>query len=259
MSTLVFNNQELKVIDHNGRRWFTAASIAKALGYNRADAVSRVYKRNAQEFTCRMVETVSLTVSGNLKRSTRIFSLRGAHLIAMHARKSQTAQAFRVWVLDLLDKEVERLREQVQTPQPTIDDFNNTAWIVRLLPNGTRQAQELPELRENGGNGRYFVSMDKGQVAHAERVGDGAMVCSTSTFADYVRQHGAYITDSVLGDIAMACLHRLNPKEPMQAVSILLHRDPQAFSTTTLHSMNVLIAHELQSSGVKTRLACGRR
>lgn len=35
-------------------------------------------------------------------RTARVFSLRGAHLIAMFARTSK-AQAFRRWVLDILD------------------------------------------------------------------------------------------------------------------------------------------------------------
>lgn len=56
-----------------------------------------------------MTTVVKLTTNGinNSKRQidTRIFSLRGCHLIAMFAR-TKVAQDFRKWVLDILDKEV---------------------------------------------------------------------------------------------------------------------------------------------------------
>jgi hypothetical protein len=51
-----------------------------------------------------MTCTVKLTVQGQA-RETRVFSLRGAHLVAMFSR-TYNAAAFRVWVLDVLDAEV---------------------------------------------------------------------------------------------------------------------------------------------------------
>jgi len=51
-----------------------------------------------------MTETVKLTSSGNLHKEVRIFSLRGAHLIAIFSR-TKVAKEFRNWVLDVLDKE----------------------------------------------------------------------------------------------------------------------------------------------------------
>ena len=51
-----------------------------------------------------MSKTLNLRVLGNLGEITvRIFSLRGAHLVAMFAR-TQKAQSFRVWVLDLIEQ-----------------------------------------------------------------------------------------------------------------------------------------------------------
>ena len=55
-----------------------------------------------------MTEVVKLTTTNNnvnLQTSTRIFSLRGCHLIAMFARTA-IAKEFRKWVLDVLDKEI---------------------------------------------------------------------------------------------------------------------------------------------------------
>lgn len=103
---LSFQGNEFDVVDRCGQPWLKAADIARALGYAREDSVSRLYDRNAEEFTDSMSLTVKLTVkgfgNGNSEKEVRIFSLRGAHLLAMFARTA-VAKAFRKWVLDILD------------------------------------------------------------------------------------------------------------------------------------------------------------
>lgn len=51
-----------------------------------------------------MASVVNLTTR-RVQRENRVFSLRGAHLIAMFTR-TQVAKEFCKWVLDILDKEV---------------------------------------------------------------------------------------------------------------------------------------------------------
>lgn len=105
MKELMFQNQTIRLIDKDGKKWASAADIARALGYARADKVTRIYDRHKAEFSASMtqiVETPTLGVSGNLVTQTRVFSLRGAHLIGMFARTSR-AQEFRRWVLDILE------------------------------------------------------------------------------------------------------------------------------------------------------------
>lgn len=102
MQALTFRDTQFDITDRNGQPWLQGAQIACALGYASEDAVSRIYRRNADEFTPCMTETVKLTVSGNLQKEVRIFSLRGAHLLAMFAR-TEVAKEFRRWVLDVLD------------------------------------------------------------------------------------------------------------------------------------------------------------
>ena len=57
-----------------------------------------------------MTHTLKLRVKGfgdgDGEKEVRIFSLRGAHLLAMFAR-TKVAKAFRKWVLDVLDREVQ--------------------------------------------------------------------------------------------------------------------------------------------------------
>lgn len=102
---LSFQETQFNVVSHNNQIWLTAVEIAKALRYKSDDSVTKIYNRNHEEFSTGMSETVNLTVSGNLTKAVRVFSLRGAHLIAMFAR-TPVAKEFRRWVLDVLDREV---------------------------------------------------------------------------------------------------------------------------------------------------------
>lgn len=110
---LVFNNTPISIINLNNQIWFTSSELAKALNYSNPKSVTTIYNRNSNEFTNKMTEVVNLTTSGNLQKSVRLFSLRGAHLIAMFAN-TEIAREFRKWVLDILDKEVQK-----NTPQPS--------------------------------------------------------------------------------------------------------------------------------------------
>lgn len=116
---LSFNEVNFTPVEQNGQIWLTAPELASALGYSKSDAVGQVYERNKDEFNSSMtttitvksndsVETLNLSVSKkskNLTKTIRIFSLRGAHLIAMFS-KTSIAKQFRKWVLDVLDREV---------------------------------------------------------------------------------------------------------------------------------------------------------
>ncbi len=109
MKELMFQNQPIRLIEKDGKKWASAADIARALGYSRADKVTRIYDKHKAEFsdsmtTLVMVETADPQNGGLLVNKTmaRVFSLRGAHLIAMFAR-TDNAQEFRRWVLDIPD------------------------------------------------------------------------------------------------------------------------------------------------------------
>jgi prophage antirepressor-like protein len=106
---LSFNEVNFSPVEQNGQIWLTAVELAKALGYAKSDAVTQVYERNKDEFNASMTLTLKLRVkgfgNGNSEKESRIFSLRGCHLIAMFS-KTAIAKQFRKWVLDVLDREV---------------------------------------------------------------------------------------------------------------------------------------------------------
>lgn len=111
MTTLAlsFNDVNFSPVQRDGQIWLSSGELATALGYKSADSVSRIFDRNSDEFTNSMTLTVNLTVSNKnnelQQAKTRIFSLRGCHLIAMLSRTA-IAKQFRKWVLDVLDREV---------------------------------------------------------------------------------------------------------------------------------------------------------
>lgn len=103
-TALTFNNVTLTPIILDGL-WIRAAELAHALGYAQENSVSRIYRSNADEFTPEMTQVVEILDGADsaLPTKTRIFSLRGCHLLAMFAR-TPVAKEFRRWVLDVLDK-----------------------------------------------------------------------------------------------------------------------------------------------------------
>lgn len=100
MQALTFQSTQFDVVDRDGQPWLRGRQIDGALGY-KADSVSRIYDRNADEFTDRMTALVELDTAGG-KQQVRIFSLRGAWLLAMLSR-TKVAKEFRAWVLDVLE------------------------------------------------------------------------------------------------------------------------------------------------------------
>ena len=113
MTTLTFQNTTLSVINQNNQTFLTASDLGKALDYSDADrSVRRLYTANADEFTAEMTALIEMPTAGGIQK-VRIFSLRGAHLIAMFAR-TKVAKDFRKWVLDILDREVSQKMKEIQ-------------------------------------------------------------------------------------------------------------------------------------------------
>lgn len=121
---LTFNDVTLTPITHQNSLWIRAAELARALGYCDESKVSRLYRRNAGEFTQDMTQLIEISAEaqngllGSAGRC-RIFSLRGCHLLAMFAR-TPVAKAFRRWVLDVLEKYA---AEQQSRSRPLAEDM----------------------------------------------------------------------------------------------------------------------------------------
>ncbi|MGL6191407.1 MAG: P22AR C-terminal domain-containing protein [Serratia nevei] len=105
-----FHGVNLQPVDNFNGIWLTSSDVAKALGYKSTKSISNLFAQYEDEFSQGMtmvIESVTNGINGSSRRmKVRVFSLRGAHLIAMFAR-TPVAKEFRRWVLDILDREVE--------------------------------------------------------------------------------------------------------------------------------------------------------
>ncbi|HCI4470776.1 TPA: Bro-N domain-containing protein, partial [Klebsiella pneumoniae] len=98
-----FHGVTLNPVENVTGVWLTSADIAKALGYKSTKSISNLFAQYEDEFSQGMtmvIESVTNGINGSTRRmKVRVFSLRGAHLIAMFAR-TPVAKEFRRWVLD---------------------------------------------------------------------------------------------------------------------------------------------------------------
>nr|WP_145556579.1 P22AR C-terminal domain-containing protein [Yersinia canariae] len=122
----------IPVADVNGI-WLTSADVAKALGYKSTKSISNLFAQYEDEFSQGMtmvIESVTNGINGSSRRmKVRVFSLRGAHLIAMFAR-TPVAKEFRRWVLDILDREVSAFPIP-EKRQFTDEELCTLCWLWR--------------------------------------------------------------------------------------------------------------------------------
>ncbi|HBU2362065.1 TPA: hypothetical protein MCT83_005587 [Klebsiella pneumoniae] len=142
-------------MEMGGQVWLTATEVGEALEYADDKAVQRIYSRHADEFTAQMTGVVKLTTPSG-KQESRVFSLRGAHLVAMFARTPK-AKEFRRWVLDILDREV------VHSPiakQFSDDELCSLAWLWRasdIMLTACESVTPLLKVAEHRQAGRFHT------------------------------------------------------------------------------------------------------
>ena len=133
---LCFNDFTFSPVTRDNQPWFKSSEIARALGYKREDFLSKLYRKNADEFTPDMTQVVENRaerrngVPGNLSDGrVRIFSLRGCYALAMFAR-TPVAKAFRRWVLDVIEQYGDRV--PVEQPVTLNDELISAAERAEL-------------------------------------------------------------------------------------------------------------------------------
>lgn len=151
---LTFHNTNFSYMEMAGQVWLTASEIGQALEYADDKAVQRIYSRHSDEFTEKMTGMVKLTTPSGTQDS-RVFSLRGTHLIAMFARTPK-AKEFRRWVLDVLDREV---AQSPITKQFTDQELCDLAWLWRagaVMNEACREVYPLLRVAEHREAGRFY-------------------------------------------------------------------------------------------------------
>lgn len=159
-NALTFQQTAFHPVSHAGATWLTSSELAAALGYKKSDAVTQIFSRYQDEFTETMSTTLKMSVvrkTGVVEIPVRVFSLRGAHLVAMFA-STPIAKDFRRWVLDLLDCELHK----------------------------GSQVFEMPEFYQ-----RVMLYMDEcGRVINSMPVQEGAVTMTFESFLGLARKKG---------------------------------------------------------------------
>lgn len=146
-TAVAFQGIPLTPLRRDGQTWLRLPQIEAALGYvAKGTSLARIFNRHADEFTKSMTKVVKLATAGG-KQSVRIFSLRGAHLLAMFAR-TDTAKAFRVWVLNILDAEIERQRQAAAPARIAGDQLAVLKEICQRRV--MEKVNEIPDMMNRG-------------------------------------------------------------------------------------------------------------
>lgn len=247
VATLSFNGNNLNPVEREGQIWMTSADLTKALGYADEKSVNRIFNRNKDEFTSNMTQTIEgVNLTSSLKTKgltvkTRIFSLRGCHMIAMFAR-TKVAKDFRKWVLDILDREVST--PAIEQP-PAITDAD---WMRYS------RSMTIPEMAQLTGHTEQ-------QVINALHKVMGSKVHTTNP-APVMTPEMQYALDQFWGFIATQNIAALNHshKPHELAISIpevyelaepwqlpdtsLLYKALRLSDTPRFHRANAVIASE---------------
>ena len=216
-NALSFRSTTFEIIDQHGQQWLKASDIARALGYAREDAVSRIYERNAAEFREDMAQTVNLTVSqnnGQLQRETRIFSLRGAHLLAMFARTS-VAKEFRTWVLDVLEQQTSHYGQPTQDPKR----IEHARQLAHAATAQVYQAVFDAVLNSNSSpyNTRLLLGFTgtTAPIAYVQALENGTFAMTLPQLAKAIRTD-LMVSDTALANLAAACIQRMAERAEVQ-------------------------------------------
>lgn len=148
-SDLNFHGKALIPVSNINGTWLTSSDLAKALEYSNSRAVTMIYNKYADEFTNGMTQVLEVSTTGNYRKKVRVFSLRGAHLIAMFAR-TPVAKEFRRWVLDILDGESEQglanpVSERIYSLSFSSDEMCSLAWLYKAATHLRDDAEKIAD------------------------------------------------------------------------------------------------------------------
>ncbi|MBH3259986.1 hypothetical protein I5R69_00240 [Serratia marcescens] len=156
-----FHGVNLQPVDNINGIWLTSSDVARALGYKSTKSISNLFAQYEDEFSHGMtmvIESVTNGINGSSRRmKVRVFSLRGAHLIAMFAR-TPVAKEFRRWVLDILDREVEH---SPIAKQFTDEELISLSYMWIWMDKGQRVSRAIyPAMKQIGSTySGYFYDL----------------------------------------------------------------------------------------------------
>jgi prophage antirepressor-like protein len=202
MTTLLFQETTFNPVKRDSQTWLRMSEIEQALGYAmKGRALAQIYTSHADEFTATMTRVMRLATAGG-KQAIRVFSLRGAHLLAMFAR-TDAAKAFRIWVLNILDREVAKPAAQqvksynfpISMTKPHDHDpaLNNDTLSPRVLLDPRNRAPEVELLDQLARDG-HDVSGARLRITALRKVA-ARFMRTQARMADWSRRMGELIDE----------------------------------------------------------------
>ena len=148
---LSYASTHLDAVQMGGQMWLRGSQICHPLGLSDYRSVLRIFDKNSDEFTSNETRVVPLPTEGGVQ-NTRVFSLRGAHLLGLIARTPE-AKKFRRWVLDVLEGKVGRQPVQQALNLPGTHPLARETLlvveeIIPLLEEGSEARARMVELRD---------------------------------------------------------------------------------------------------------------
>lgn len=199
---LVFHDTTFSVIDRDGQQWLRGNQIGAALGYADEKAIPRIYARHADEFSDEMTRVVNLTTHTG-ERETRVFSLRGAHLLAMFSRTS-VATEFRRWVLDVLDRESSAKAGDIASNEHALRCFRLCSSIQQALLNRLLDMDETTIKQK-----RLLLSISHDGAPIVREVPNDAYVLALQEVSQILRDAHTPISTETLSQIAASATDRI--------------------------------------------------
>lgn len=136
MAFMNFESTQIECIHMDNQIWVRGVQIGEALEYkNPRDKINKLYQAHKDEYTASMTKLIGISDlhpqngGAGQKREVRVFSLRGAHLLAMFAR-TEKAKAFRRWLLDILENlhlTAQQIRQRYQEAASTLEQAKQQA------------------------------------------------------------------------------------------------------------------------------------
>lgn len=122
--TLSYRGTHLEGLRMEGEIWLRVTQIVAPLGFATERGLHNIVTRYADEFTADETRLIVEQTAGG-PQQVRVFSLRGARLLAMLAR-TEPAARFRRWILDLLEG-------RTPVARPNALPIDNLDEVVRVL------------------------------------------------------------------------------------------------------------------------------
>lgn len=164
---LKFQGTPFHPVVESGSVWLTSTELAQALDYSSAKSISNLFLRNQDEFTSGMSLVIDMMTNGingsTRRKKIRVFSLRGAHLIAMFA-ETPIAKQFRRWVLDVLDRESSKQDASPLFSGKVLLRFENGNLSSAQVAKEDEELISMKTMVELL-NMRGYITMTKGELA----------------------------------------------------------------------------------------------